>query len=322
MKSYLKKTIKLYFLLLFTLTFSNTILSPEFSLDKEASLLSIACSLFIYRFNIFSIFSLLFACLFTIQSYEKENVSVALSISGMHSFKIVRPLFFFALFLSVIGILINQFLLGPAIKTLNKDSYLSTYNKNLYIHNMDNKTLFYRPGYKHFTLIGKDKEILYAKSADRCDEGFDLHFVDHFIKKGGSYIKESSSKSLLLPFDHTAIKEPTQIKSSTSILDLIKIYAGKSFPNKILITIAYRIALPMLHIFTIGLASILGFSIYFRRKYLLSLSLLILASLFFFYLLECSAILAAGEIISPYIFITIASLLFIFAPYIAYAKKV
>ncbi|MCH9617087.1 MAG: hypothetical protein SP1CHLAM9_03930 [Chlamydiia bacterium] len=327
MKNYLFKVIKLYLLMLFILTFSSIILSPNFHSESTSGLAKMAFHLFIYRFNIFSIFSLLFATLLTIQNYEKQNVNVALSMSGIHSFKIIRGPLLFSLFLSIFGLLLGSFFLGDALKALNKDSYLSSYNENLHVTHLDTGTLFYRNGYKNFTYITKDKEIFYSPQAEVRDDSFHLNYLDHFVKKNRSYVKEKSLTNYRLPIHPSSIVNESKIKRSKSLWSLICIAidgTGTDKMNKdsLITTIAYRIALPFLNIFSVSLATILGFSPFFRKKYYSSLCLCILISLFFFFLLECSAILALANILSPQIFISIALSLFIFPPYIAYSKKV
>jgi lipopolysaccharide export LptBFGC system permease protein LptF len=327
MKNYLWEVIKLYLLMMFILTFSSTILSPNFHADSLYGLAKAAFKLFIYRFNIFSIFSLLFATLLAVQNYEKQNVNVALSMSGIHSFKIMRPVFLFSLFLSIFGLLLNQFFLGDALKALGKDSYLSSYNETLYVKHLDTGTLFYKNGYKNFTYINRDKEIFYAPLAEARDGAFHLNSLDHFVKKGNSYVKKESVSHYRLPIDPSCIINESKIKRSKSLWSLIRIALEKSGADQInrdaLITsIAYRIALPFLNLFAVALGTILGFSAFFRKKYYTALCLCIFLSLFFFYLLECSAILALAGVISPQIFILIALCLFVFPPYIAYSKKV
>lgn len=327
MKNYLRSVIYLYLLMMCILTFSSIILSPNFRVDSQYGLGKIAFTLFIYRFNIFSIFSLLFATLLTIQNYEKQNVNVALSMSGIHSFKVMLPVFFFSLFLSIFGLLINQFFLGNALKILKKDSYLSAYNEDLHIHHLKEGILFYKKDFKNFTYINQDKEIFYAPYAQAEGDSFHMYYLDHFVRKDGSYIKKASLANYNLPIHPSCIENQSKIKLSKSLWSLIHIAIEKTgieqinYPS-LITTISYRIALPFLNVFSVSLGTILGFHIFFRKKYYLALCFCVLLSLFFFYLLECSAILALGGIFSPQIFISLALCLFLFPPYIAYSKKV
>ncbi|MCH9621539.1 MAG: hypothetical protein S4CHLAM20_09610 [Chlamydiia bacterium] len=327
MKQHLKLCLKRYFIILSLITFSSIILSPDLKLDSLDNFQKSTTALFFYRFNIFSIFSLLFATLTTIQSFERENLNVALSISGIHSFKLMRPVLLFGLLLTLVSLTINEFFLPSALKQLKKDAFLSSYNNNFHINRVDNEIFFFQKDLKNFTFIDKDKNILYAKNGEYLDTGFKLLNVDKFEKHNHQYKKTISMNEVFLPFNHSLIKKPSQIKISASLSTLFNAFLNKQDDeemnfDRLKTTLAYRVFLPLLNVFAVAIATVFGFHQTFRRRYYLSLGVVLFLSLFAFYILECSAILGNGGVISPLLFITVASSLFVFTPLIAYVKKV
>ena len=83
MKQYLILTIKRYFIILFLLSFAIIITSQKIHVCTINNLAKTITSLFLYRFNILSFFSILLATLSTIQTYEEQNIGVAISMSGI-----------------------------------------------------------------------------------------------------------------------------------------------------------------------------------------------------------------------------------------------
>ncbi len=319
MNPYLSLTLKRYLLILFILSFSCILLSPDFKINE---MLATGSSIFFYRSNIFSIFSLLFATITTIQTYEKQNTNIALSMSGTHSFRLMRPVFFFTLAATLFNLGINQFFLVNAYNKLNKGIYLSSHENKLVVRKTPEETIFYQSDLTNFTYIDKDKNIIFAKSAIKQPDGFLLSYADHFKRIDSSYNLVKSDITYQLFSNAELLKEEVSINTNQSLTDLIK--AIKLSPNNHLLisTLAYRISMPMLNIFAFFLATLFGFSHTFRKRPYLCLSMLTLAALFSFYVLECTFILSSGNLLSPYYFILFGGALFTLIPIFSYAKKV
>ena len=302
MKPYLKSVAGRYCLLLFFLSFSSIILTPDLSSFEQAS------NLFFYRFNVFSIFSLLFATLSTIQTYEYNNCSVALSMAGMHSFRIMRPVLAFALTLCMFSIAVNQFFLPKAEEALGKGVFLSSFKQNHHVHKTNDGILFYKDHFQHFTFIDHAKNIVYAKEGKKTPDGFDLAYVDHFKMTNQGYSKTESNEKEFLKLVIPSYRTPKNLKTSADILTLIEAYKSTS-PDietnipMLKVTIAYKIFMPMLHFFSVALPSLLGFSKTFRRRYSLASCTALLLTLLCFFSLECAAILGLGSFVSPDIFL-------------------
>lgn len=327
MKPYLKLVFKRYLIILFTLSFFCIALSPHTQNANAKSIGPIIFSLFLYRLNILSIFSLVFAVLTTLQTYEKENITVALSMSGMHSFKILKHILFFSFLISMCCLVLNQFFLTNSIKTLHREKCLCEQDKKLHVKKIDNSYLFYTNNFENITYIDSDKNITYAKHGKLSNESIILYYVDYFQKKNNLYEKIHSKKTDLLNIEIDTFKNSLDIKNSAPISSLYNnfIKAKKQdspYKNKIANLFFYRLLLPFLHLFAVGLAGIFGFNQFFRSKPYLSLFLCLLSSLYFFFLLECTSILADGNILSPFYFVTIALCLSVLFPSTLYIKKV
>ena len=325
MKYLWKKTVGYYLLFLGILIFSSTILSPDFhgTSLKEYSINGIA--LVIYRLPIFSIFSLLFATLFALQHFERQNVTVAISMSGKHSFALLRPLFGFALALSMLCLFCNAYLLGPAISRLGRDGPI-TKHKDLQVFPLEAGTVFFSGKGKNFTFVTKEKEIYYSARASKQDGGFLLDHMEHFIAREEGYEKVEAASHFFLSMDTSLILPVSKLALSASLPTLFSAYfqEQKSLIDQgaLAMTLLYRTLFPFLHLFAVALAAIFGFARRFRKKYYLSLALCIFSSLFSFYLLECSAILATGNKASPLFFLLFSLVLLTIPSYITYAKKV
>ena len=327
MKPYLKLVIQRYLIIAPSLSFFCILLSPHIQKANIDNILQTIFALFIYRINIISIFSLLFATLTTIQTYEKQNIAVALSMSGLHSFKIMRSVLYFAFFLSFSSLFVNQFFLGSAIKTLKRDKFLTSNNENLQVHQLDNCCVFYTNNLENFTHINSNKDIMIARYGSFSQDGINLFYVDHFRKKDNKYEKIESNEFFHLNINPAQLKVPTNIKNSDSLVSFYKALITttneeKPIHSKIKTLFFYRLLLPFLHLFAVSLAALFGFSYLFRQKPYLALFFCILSSLYFFYLLECSSILGEGHVISPLYFIVTALILPVLFPISLYIKKV
>lgn len=327
MNQYLITVIKRYLFFCLSLSFFCIVLSPYFQKANAHEVIKISLSLFFYRIHIISIFSLLFASLTSIQFFEKQNVSIALSMSGTHSFKIMQPVIFFSAFLCTSILIFNQFFLSDAIKVLKKESFFSTYNNNLSVLHLKEGTIFFTKNNKHFLYINNNNDLLYAKHHILTDDGFQLAYMDLFQKNNNIYEKINSKTSYLLKVDTSNITTPSSIKTSDSMTTLFHTLINnneKSQINlpKLQVTLFYRLIMPLLHFFSISLAMLFGFSSFFRKRNYLAIFCCIVSSMFFFYLLECSAILAEGNIISPLYFIIMGFTLSFITPIFSYLKKV
>jgi lipopolysaccharide export LptBFGC system permease protein LptF len=319
MNPYLSLSIKRYLLILFILSFSCILLSPDFKINE---MIESASSIFFYRSNIFSIFALLFATITTIQTYEKQNTNIAISMSGTHSLRVMRPVFFFTLAATLGNLMINQFFLVNAYNRLNKGIYLSSHEKKLVVKSNPEETIFYQNDLTNFTYIDKEKNMIYAKSAIKQPDGFLLFYADHFKRIDSSYSLVKSDKTYQLVTSAELLKEEGMTNTNQSLTDLFK--AIKLSPNNHLLvsTLAYRLCMPLLNIFAFFLATFFGFSSTFRKRPYLCLSILSLVALLCFYILECSFILSSGNLLPPYYFILFGGILFTFTPIFSYAKKV
>lgn len=319
MNPYLTSTVKRYLLILFVLTFSSILLSPDFKLNE---MIATGSSIFFYRCNIFSIFALLFATITTIETYEKQNTNIAISMSGTHSFKLMQPVFFFTIAVTLFNLGINQFFLKNAYNRLNKGIYLSSHENKLMVHQSPSETIFYQNDLTNFTYIDKEKNMILAKSAIAQPDGFLLLYVDHFKRTDLSYKLVKSDKTYHLLINPELLKEDTLINTNQSLTDLIG--AIKIFPNnhRLISTLAYRISMPLLNVFAFFLATLFGFSKTFRKKPHLCLPIITLVALIAFYILECSFILSTGNLLSPFYFIFFGVALFLIIPIFSYAKKV
>lgn len=326
MNHYLKTVLKRYLIILFFVSFTSMIISPDLCFKSFSSFIVSVADIFFYRFHIFSMFSLLFATLATIQSFERQNLNVAYSIAGINSFKLMKPVFLLGLFLSLCGIGFHEVYLPTALEHLDKDGYFSSYSDGLSVMKLSDKTLFAKRDLSNFVCI-KNDQIIYAKSAEKTSEGFNLIYADIFAKSGGEYEKSESHISFFLPVNMDEIKEPSQLKISASIRKLTSAYFTNNprieiDKTKLLTNIAYRIFVPFLNLFAVFLATLVGFSQRLRREYYLAFGLTLSFSLVVFYFLECSYILSNGQIISPLVFITATLALFSITPTLTYFKKV
>ncbi len=321
MKQYLKSTMKRYFVLLFFLSFSSIILTPDLHSFKDG------LHIFLYRFNTFSIFSLLFSALSTVQTYESNHCNVAISMSGMHSFRIMRPILFFGLTLSLISLAFNQFFLKEALEALGKSVFLSSYKQQHHVYKTPDGTLFYKDDFKNITFVDTAKNILYAKSGKKQLDGFDLEYVDHFKNTDQGYVKTRSNEKEFLELFIPSYKTPSSLKTSENISTLIQTYLFPP-PNieinmPILeISIAYKIFMPFLHLFSVALSTLLGFSNTFRRRNSLAFCLALFCALVCFFSLECSAILGLGSLLSPSIFLSLSVVTVLIPTFFTYLKRV
>lgn len=327
MKHLLKSVCKRYLLFIFFLSFASIILSPDFHRGRTDNLYKLGGMLFVYRFNIFSIFSLLFATLTTLISNQERNVDVAVSMSGMHSFRVLRPVYLFAVFLSLVNLGINQFYLGESLQFLRKDHFFSDFNKNISAYETGEETFFYQNDFSNFTYLLSNGDILYAKNGTLTDNGIQLYHVDHFSKKGDLYEKVESKDYHFLEKDFSVIKNPSTLKTSASLSYLF--YSLKTLDplveldrSSVFVTFCYRLIMPLLNIWAVALASLIGFSNTFRKRKYQSICIAIFFSIGYFYLLECSSILAAGNKLSPFVFILLALFFLITTPIVSYIKKV
>ncbi|MCH9811305.1 LptF/LptG family permease, partial [bacterium] len=220
MNRFLKKTLHTYLLFMGILIFASTILSPDFQGKTLFEFLQNGSALIVYRLTIFSIFALLFATLFSLQSFERQNVSIAISMSGKHSFAILRPIFLFAIGLSTLCVISNAYLLGPAIQQLGRDN-LITSHKNLKVFEVEEGTLFFSENFVNFCLITKEKEIYFSNKAIKTKDGFLLENMEHFVANGSNYEKTQTEKNFLLPIDTSPIKPFSTLMLSAPLQKLV-----------------------------------------------------------------------------------------------------
>jgi lipopolysaccharide export LptBFGC system permease protein LptF len=287
-------------------------------------LLPIGFALFIHKINIISILSLLFATLTTIQTYEKQNINTAISMSGMHSFRIIRPVIFLAFALSIFHLFINHAFLGTSLKILNKNYCLTANDQNLHVKKLDGGFVFYSKDFKNFTFIDKDKNVVYAKSGKLSPKGVELSYSDHFKKIDGVYEKVLSLKSYTLQIDPKFFFEEQVIYNSDNLITLFKFYNNSPIENtkKIQITLLYRILIPFLHLFAVFFASCFAFARFFRKKPYFTLFVSLFCLLLFLYLLETFSMLADANILSPLFFLAAVLISLLFFPLLLYVKKV
>jgi|GEM_PF-3369352 len=321
MKPYLKTVIKRYLLLFFFLSFSSLIASQE-PFSKAQSL-----HLFFYQSTILSIFSLLFATLSTLQTYQKNGCTVALSMSGIDSFTLMKPTFYFALFLSFCTFLSNEWFLTKGDIAVKKSFYLSPFKQQHHLFDTKEGTVFYKGDVQHFTFIDHEKNILYAKYGEKKEGGFVLYYVDHFKNTDQGYEKNGSNKEAFFAISIPAFKEPAPIKNSETLLSLLHYFF---FPPKdwefyfshLLISIGYKSLIPFLHLFSVALPSLLAFNTRLRKNYSLTFCLTLFLSLFAFFSIECSAILGFGSLFSPVPFFSLTLVTLTFPTLLFALKKV
>ena len=312
---------------LFSLSFFCIALSPYITMQKCDSILYAIYSLFLYRFLTLSIFSLLFATLTTIQKYEKQQVAVALSASGISSWQIMRKGFYFSIFLCICSLLVNEFLLKGSLKYLGKNKPLSKNQKDLCVLSIDNNTVFFNSDGKDFTIIDDSANITYSKYAARKDDLISLSYVDSFHKNNHIYEITGSQKQLDITLNPSHIFAKSSLQNSDSISTFYQ--AEKNFHSiydidkaKIDAIFSYRILTPFLHLFSFSFATFIGFHYYFRKRFFITLSTSLLLFLTTYYYMESSYILSYASSIHLYYFLIPAILVPCFTLSYCYVKKV
>lgn len=291
--------------LFFTLDFS--LRGPKFFTIGKASLFQF----FIYYYyqislylNLFLSLGFLLAIIAVIGSMNRNNELLALQMAGLSSKKIIRPLLFIGLFLSLLSYSNNELQYPKALRFVHgfKKNHLHSQRKekNDNVQSIvlkDNTKLVYS-NYNFAKNRLKDvfwilnQEIYHIKQLDLNSEPPTGYFVDHFVQnKNAFFIKKDSfalkqfsqihfdkqSSAFLVPFEERSI-------STLCIQFFKKNYSSYKEKAALAAHLNYKLALPLLS-FLVPFALTPWLFRFSRRTHLFILTALALFAFFCFYTL-------------------------------------